>query len=417
MSETAGFRWGSLAFPVLLPTLAFAIGEGAIIPVIPIVAHALGADLALAGVITGLLLVGHLVGDIPSGWVVARIGERASMIWTALLAIAASAVAALAPSLLMLGSAVFVIGLSAAVFSLARHAFMTSFVPFSHRARALATLGGTFRLGLFIGPFVAAGVIALFHSSQAVFWVHVAGCAIAVLLLVFMPDPGTVFASRATAARMRDSDAHEPQEASGLFRTIYENRAVLWRLGSGSAIVMGVRASRQVILPLWAVSIGISEANTALIIGIGGAIDFALFYASGQVMDRWGRLASALPSLLGLGIGLIVLAATHDLAGAAVWFVVLTAFLGMANGIGSGILMTLGADLADKANPAPFLGAWRFANDCGGAASPLAIAGLTALVSLPFATGAMGVLGLIGAGIMWRYIPRYAPGPDGSARG
>src|SRR5690606_13105411 len=120
------------------------IGEGAIIPIIPIVANALGADLALAGVITGLLLIGHLAGDIPSGWVVARIGERAAMVSAALLAIAAAAVAALAPSLVLLGVAVFVIGLSAAVFSLARHAFMTVFVPFSHRARALATLGGTF---------------------------------------------------------------------------------------------------------------------------------------------------------------------------------------------------------------------------------------------------------------------------------
>src|SRR5690606_20660476 len=124
MENSAGsFRWGSLALPVLLPTLAFAIGEGAIIPVIPIVANALGADLALAGVITGLLLIGHLVGDIPSGWVVARIGERSSMIWAAALAIVASCAAVVAPSLLLLGAAVFVIGLSAAVFALARHAF------------------------------------------------------------------------------------------------------------------------------------------------------------------------------------------------------------------------------------------------------------------------------------------------------
>src|SRR5690606_9116281 len=106
----------------------------------------------------------------------------------------------------------------------------------------------------------------------------------------------------------------------------------------------------------------------------------------------------------------------HDWAAASVWFIVLTVFLGMANGIGSGILMTLGADLADKSNPAPFLGAWRFTNDLGGATSPLAIAGLTALVSLPFATAAMGGLSLVGAWIMWRYIPRYAPGPDGTAR-
>ena len=44
------------------------------------------------------------------------------------------------------------------------------------------------------------------------------------------------------------------------------------------------------ILPLWAVSIGVSDANTALIIGIAGGLDFALFYTTGQIMDRWGRM-------------------------------------------------------------------------------------------------------------------------------
>ena len=42
------FRFRSIALPVLLPTLAFSIGEGAIIPIIPIVAHNLGAQLAIA---------------------------------------------------------------------------------------------------------------------------------------------------------------------------------------------------------------------------------------------------------------------------------------------------------------------------------------------------------------------------------
>ena len=63
---------------------------------------------------------------------------------------------------------------------------------------------------------------------------------------------------------------------------------MLAQLGGGAALIGALRASRQVILPLWAVSIGISEPNTALIIGIAGGVDFALFYASGQIMDRFG---------------------------------------------------------------------------------------------------------------------------------
>ena len=403
------FRFGSIAVPAILPTLAFSIGEGAIIPIIPIVAHDLGAQLAVAGLIAAMIMVGALFGDIPSGWIISRIGERAGMIYASLLSIVGLALAMLAPNPFVLGAAIFVIGLATAVFALARHAFMTSFVPVAFRARALSTLGGSFRLGYVIGPFVSAVVIQLTGTAQSAFWVHACGCVIAAALLVFMKDPTATFQPKRTASGKLEGEEFLTRESQGLLRTIVKNRGVLTRLGSGAALVGALRASRQVILPLWAVSIGITDANTALIIGIAGALDFALFYASGQIMDRFGRLWSALPSIIGLGLGHLALALTHDLPDNVAWFIVIAMILAVANGFGSGLLMTLGADLADKKDPAPFLGAWRFTADAGGAAAPLAVAGLTALVSLSFASGAMGVLGLIGAGVLWRYLPRYVP--------
>ena len=59
--------------------------------------------------------------------------------------------------------------------------------------------------------------------------------------------------------------------------------------------------------------------------------------------------------------------------------------------------------------PAAFLGAWRFAGDAGQAAAPLFVSLLTAVVSISFASGIMGLLGLVGAGMLARYIPRYVP--------
>jgi hypothetical protein len=91
-----------------------------------------------------------------------------------------------------------------------------------------------------------------------------------------------------------------------------------------------------------------------------------------------------------------------------VWFAVVAALLSLSNGIGAGILMTLGADLADPAHPAPFLGAWRFTNDTGAAVAPLLIWGVTAAASLPIAAGVMGVLGLVGALDLRVFVPRYA---------
>lgn len=412
MSDTeTGFRFRSIALPALLPSLLFAIGEGSIIPIIPAIAQDLGAGLAFAGFIAAMIMVGELIGDIPSGWIVSRIGERRAMVGASLVSIIGVTTCIVASGPWMLGVGIFLLGLSTATFALARHAFMTTFVPLPYRARALSTLGGTFRAGWFVGPFIAAGLIALTAHAAIVFWVHLGCAVIVIVLLMVMPDP-----TAAAAARTGASGSHETEgeqlvagESHGLFRTIWKFRGVLVRLGTGVAIVGALRASRSVILPLWAVSLGLPESTTALIIGLGGAMDFALFYASGQVMDRFGRLWSVVPSMLGMGIGLFVLAFTHDLQNAVGWFIGITAVTGLANGIGSGILMTLGADLAPKNDPAPFLGAFRFTGDAGTAAAPLLVSLVVAVATLSLSTAIIGVIGVLGAGLMLRYVPRYVP--------
>jgi MFS family permease len=399
------FNLRSVALVAFLPTLLFSIGEGAIIPLIPLVADDLGATLAVAAFIAAMIMVGELFGDIPSGWVVSRIGERNAMIGSSALTVGAVLICLSAPNPWVLGVGIFLVGVATAVFSLARHAFMTIYVPLIYRARALSTLGGVFRAGWFIGPLLSAGLIYLTGSTQSVFWMFIVCSIAAATVLLLLPDPSSTFARPAHA----DSATPAAPGTSGLFETIWRHRGVLTRLGTGAALVGAMRASRTVILPLWAVSIGISAPETALIIGLAGGIDFALFYSSGQIMDRFGRAWTAVPSLIGLGAGHLVLACTHDLPTNVEWFIAIAMFLALANGIGSGLIMTLGADLAPRRDPAQFLGAWRFTADFGSAMAPLGVAGITAVASLSLASGVMGVLGLCGAILLGKYIPRYAP--------
>ncbi len=417
-SSDATFSIRDIALAAFLPTALFSIGEGAVIPIIPVLAHNLGAGLALAGFIGGMIMVGEMVGDIPSGWVVSRLGERRSMIASALLCIVGLTVCLVAPGDLTLTIGVFLIGLATSVFALARHAFMTGYVPLRYRARALSTLGGVFRGGWFVGPFISAGVIALFGNAHAVFWVHIAMCVAATIVLLVVPDPtetimaGGVEAPTSQVRRVPDAGRTEAKERTeGLFRTIVKNRSVLTRMGTCAALISALRSSRTVILPLAAVAIGLPTTSTALIIGIAGAVDFALFYTSGQIMDRYGRLWSALPSMLGLSVTHIALAFVVD----QTWFTVVAIAMAATNGVGSGILMTLGADLAPRTDPAPFLGAWRFTNDAGQAGAPLLVSAVTAVSSLAAAAVTMGLLGVVGAGMLVRFVPRYVPRRRGVA--
>ena len=80
-----GFRWRSIAVPVLLPTALFGLGEGAILPVIPELAGDLGATLAVAGFVAAMIMIGELIGMLPGGWLVTRFSERTVMIGAAAL--------------------------------------------------------------------------------------------------------------------------------------------------------------------------------------------------------------------------------------------------------------------------------------------------------------------------------------------
>ncbi len=380
------------------PTLLFSLGEGAVIPLLPVLAARLGADIAVAALVASALVVGQLCGNIPAGIAVAHLGERLTMAAASVLSLLGLAGMLLAPSLPLFAASVFVIGFCAAAFGLARQAFMTTRVPLSFRARALSLLGGAFRLGIFVGPFVAAGLLTLFRTEDAAVWFF-GGCMVATVVLVLVgPDPERL--AGATSA------AHRPH---GVFRTMWQHRTVLSRLGAAAATLAAVRSARQVVLPLWGVSLGLDAKTIALVVGVSGAIDFALFYASGQVMDRFGRLWAALPAMLLMGTGFLALSFTHGLPNAELWFGMFAAVLGVGNGLSSGILLTLGADVAPRPDPAPFLGSWRTLADAGGAAAPLVVSAITALASLSVATGAIGVVGLCGAAAFARWVPRFVP--------
>ena len=73
---------------------------------------------------------------------------------------------------------------------------------------------------------------------------------------------------------------------------------VLRTLGVGALLMAAARASRTAVLPLWADHIGLDAVSASLLFGIGAAVDVALSYPAGRLMDRRGRRGVAVASLL-----------------------------------------------------------------------------------------------------------------------
>jgi len=407
------FSWRTAALAVYGPSVLFSIGEGSVLPMIPHVAEGLGATIAIAGFIAALETVGELLGSLPTGWLIPRIGERNTMFIAAGFGFAGAAASYFAPNPIVLGLGILLIGFAAAIFQLARQALLTTAVPLQYRARALSTLGGMFRLGITIGPFLMAALLGFGLGPDFSFTVQAIALVLIVVLLLTVRDPErSARATRDLPDEMAEEFASQPIDVhprTGMITTAKRRWRVLGTVGVGAAALMALRQSRQMILPLWAVAIALDPDISAVIIGIAALIDFALFYTGGLVMDRFGRMWVVMPVTIGLALGHILLAVTGLLPGAVAWFAVSAIVLALTNGLGSGVVMTLAADLADKTNPAPFLALWRLMTSAGGAVAPLLVSGVTALASLPVAAVVVGVIGLGGAWLMGATLPKYDP--------
>ena len=383
------------------PTVLSSIGTGAVLPVLALTARDLGASVGTAAIIVSLLGLGMLVGDLPAGALAARFGERRALLAASVAEAVGMTAAGLAPSVMTLAAAVLALGLAGSVFGLARHAYLTDAVAPSLRARALSTLGGVHRVGIFVGPFVGALVLSWWGSIGPYAVGAVAALAAGGLVAVTKD-----LAVRDAAHRADRASTVRSREGSlTVFRVLRDHRRVLTTLGFGVIAVAATRAARNAIVPLWAEAIGLDATSTSIVFGLSGAADMLLFYPAGWAMDRFGRVHVAVPSMLVLGLGMVLVPFASTF-----WaLVVVATVLGIGNGIGSGILMTLGADASPEVGRAQFLGGWRLMGDIGWASGPALVSAVAVLASLGTASVVMGVVAWAGAAWLKVWVPRFDP--------
>jgi MFS family permease len=392
--EAAGeFRLRNVAVAAYAPATLFGLAEGAMLPVIALSAFERGASASIAALIAALIGIGSFITNIPSGILATRIGERRSMLLAAQLTIVGLVLCIVrlgsGPwSLAVYGLGVLLIGAASSVYNLARQSYLTEMVPPLMRARALSTLGGTMRIGVFIGPFLGA-VAAKLWGLSGPYFVSIAAILAATGFVYRVPD-------------LELSEQHRHAAAQVTTRGIVKKH---WRLfatlGTGILLLSAIRQTRQVVIPLWASHIGLSPATTSLIFGIAGAIDAITFYPAGKVMDVRGRRWVAVPSVVVMGIAFVLMPLTHGPATLALVAMV----MGFGNGIGSGIVMTLGADTSPAIGRPTFLGIWRELADAGSGIGPLILSVATAVAGLAAGILLSGGVGFAAAVALWVWIP------------
>ncbi|MFZ1374685.1 MAG: MFS transporter, partial [Nostocoides sp.] len=273
------------------------------------------------------------------------------------------------------------------VFLLARQGFMIDAVPWGMRGRALSTLGGTHRIGMFLGPVLAAPLIAA-HGARSAFLFAAAMSGLALLLVLRVPDLGGAARAEARA------------DPASMRQVLHAHRRALLTLGVGALGISALRGVRLTIIPLWADHLGLSPANVALIVGLGALLEILVFYPAGALMDRAGRVWVAVPTALLLGIGLLLIPSTGSLRA----LLLASLVMALGNGLGSGIVMTLGADTAPRVHRAKYLGGWRLVADLGATGGPLLVSGVTLVAGLATASVVVGAGGVLVAGWLAQWV-------------
>ena len=396
MSE---FRLRSIAVAAYAPATLFGLAEGSMMPVIALSAFERGASTSIAALVGSLLGIGSIVTNIPSGILATRIGERKSMLVAAVITVIGLAFCLVnlghgAWSLLVYGVGTLLIGAASSVYGLARQSYLTEMVPPHMRARALSTLGGTLRVGMFLGPFLGAGAMELWGLPGA-YYVSLAA----------------IVAAGAIVYRVPDLEMSAEHKAAALQVTSWGILKQYWRifltLGTGIVLLSAIRQTRQVVIPLWAAHIGLSPTASSIIYGVAGGIDALTFYPAGKVMDLYGRRWVAVPCVIIMAVSFILMPFTHG----AMTLGCTAMLMGFGNGIGSGIVMTLGADISPAIGRPTFLGIWRELADAGTGIGPVLLSAATGLAGLGFGIIVSGTVGFAAAAALWLWIPKHPRGP------
>jgi MFS family permease len=384
--ETIGLT--SLIIPLYLPTLCIMFGYGMIIPVLPLFARSLAAGLGVTGVIVSMRGAGALLFDLPAGAIISRVGRLPVLLLTAVAASLAAAATGFVDRLGPLALLTLAMGAMNVLWTLSIQAHIRQNLPIHQRGRAMSLVGGTVRVGWVLGP-IAGGYVGRIYGLHSVYFGQAAICFIAVIFLV----------AGSSHYRLRSREERgEPFKAPGIpfLRTLQGRGRSFLLAGLVVITLQMLRIGRQTLIPLWGERLALDVAAIGLVFGLSRAIELILVYPAGMLMDRLGRKWAAVPCLLVQSAALALIPLTGNFTG----LLLVSLLAGIGNGLGSGIVLTLGADLSPRAFVGEFLGIWHLMGDFGATSGPLLIGVVAQLLGLQFAPLLIAGFGLTGAWIM-----------------
>ncbi|RMF80045.1 MAG: MFS transporter [Chloroflexi bacterium] len=391
-------RNNPLTLPFYLPSLLLAFSDGMLALILPLYVADFEISYGTIGLVLAASGAGQLIGDLPAGRVISRMNARTMMIQGLVVIILSTLVLFLLPSIAAILVSRFITGLGMAWFNVSRQAYATEKMILVKRGRAMSIFGGVNRIGK-IPAAQLSGMIAGTFNIRAPFLLYCIVASIALYFIWRYAEDSTSIAAASTPDQPRTSY----REA------LRANRQTIFAAGIGQVFIQMIRKGREDIIPLYASDVlGLDVETIGTIGSISSAIETTLFYPSGIVMDRFGRKYSIVPQFLVFAVGMMLIPLTTNFT----TLLIVASAIGAANGLTSGTMKTMGADLATHLNHHEFLGLWQLIGDGGITLSPIVAGAVAQATVLGNASFIMASFGVAAALIFAFYVPETLRKPD-----
>jgi MFS family permease len=346
-----------------LPALVLALGIGIALPAIPTLAKSYDVGFGMASAVITSFLVGQVVGTIPTGWLIDRIGRRKVMIAGPLLTSAMAFLVLTSNSFPQLVFFRFVDGLASQMWLLGRMAVISERGRANQRGRQVSWMFGMDSLGRLTGPLVG-GFIAATWGPRAPFAAYGVLALLTVIpVIIFVSDSPTQLARRR---------GEEPRPQMSIRQLVFPHMA-FFTVALFASIARGPLFAD--LFHLYAAfTYNLGARQIGFLATAASSLTLPASFLSGYLLDRFGRRQMMVPGYIWVTLAMVGLAATAFFHLSLWWYVVAFLFTVASNALTGGSVQTLGTDVAPPEARGMFLGLWNFTGRMGTAFSPIAFA-------------------------------------------
>lgn len=378
---------------------AVAVGFGIVFPVIPLFAKDFGVSAFAASAVISIFALTRFISSPAAGWLVDRVGERVILGSGIFIVGVSSALAGLAQSywqlLLLRGAG----GVGSAMFTVAAYALLLRVVLPDQRGRASLAFQGGFLIGGVTGPLFGAPLVAI--SIRLPFFVYAATLLIAGSIgLIYLAQSTLQEREHRAGTDIAPTPLMTALRQRAYWAAITNNLATGWSL-------FGIRGS---VLPLFVTeAMLLSESWVGIGIFISAVAQGLLLIPAGRSSDMRGRRPSMIGGSSLVAVAFVLLAGFTDLRA----YVVAMVLFGFGSAlIGTSSNAAVGDVVHGRGGTA--IAVYQMSSDLGAFAGPLIAGALVDLFSFSWAfaaTAAICLLGTVTAVAMPETLRRAADEP------